>query len=159
MDIWNSTNWKTYLGDKPVRRGIRLRFDKEVHPEVRTAVMNFVKWLRLCYEFPLRVRVYVFSTEKIKAKDGDLVYGTFFRPYKYGEEPYIRIATGDYLQLFDECGRDDALATILGVLAHEFSHYYQYINQCELTPKGEELQARYFEKEILWLYSQTRDHP
>ena len=41
------------------RGGIRLRFDPGVDPEVRRALMQFVRWLQTQYAFPVRVPVYV----------------------------------------------------------------------------------------------------
>ena len=98
-------------------------------------------------------------TEKIKAKDGDMGFGTFFRPYGYPVEPYIRLATGDYSALEEARGRDNALAVILSSLAHEITHYYQYINKADLSLRGEEIQASRTASIILDLYAQTRDHP
>jgi hypothetical protein len=40
------------------REGLRIRCDKEVHPEVRRACLEFAKWLRNEFEFPIRVVVY-----------------------------------------------------------------------------------------------------
>lgn len=161
MNIWTCGEWKKYIYDfEPLpRRGLLLRFEEGVDSEVREALKEFAKWLRYGYVFPIRVPVYVKAAERIKAKDGDLVCGTFFWPGEYGAEPYVRIATGDYFDLKSERGRDNALASILGSLIHELTHYFQYINKYETTPRGEEIQACYYQKLILDEYANTRDHP
>ncbi|MED4002555.1 hypothetical protein [Priestia aryabhattai] len=84
-----------------------------------------------------------------------MVSATFFAPYDKQEEPYIRIATGDYMELLHELGKDDALASILNSIAHELGHYYQWIDDDELEEESAEGTADY----IMGLYSDTRDHP
>ena len=157
--IWNCSDYNRFLQDKQLRRGIRLRFDPGVDPAVRQAILDFTSWVRQSYDFPLRLVVYVKAAERIKAKDGDMVFGTFFRPYDYPVEPYVRLATGDYSALEEARGRDNALAVILSSLAHEITHYYQYINKADLSLRGEEIQASRTASIILNLYAQTRDHP
>jgi hypothetical protein len=101
------------------RQGLRIRCEQGVHPEVRRACLEFSRWLREEFEFPIRVVVYLKKDYRIKSQvDKELVTGTFFGPFDKNEEPYIRIATGNYLELLKEIGRDDALAAILGTFAH-----------------------------------------
>lgn len=160
MHIWTIEKWKHYLDSPDNRRtGLRLRFDPNVDPEVKTACKNFAKWLRSEYYFPLRVPVYVKAQERIKARDGELVVGTFLGPYDYSLEPYVRIATGDYPELLEERGRDNALASILISMAHELTHYFQWINNLQLTDIGRERQATQYARYILDEYAETRDHP
>lgn len=104
------------------RGGIRLRFDPGVDPEVRRALMQFVRWLQTQYAFPVRVPVYVRAAERLLCRDGDLACGTFLGPSDPEQEPYIRLAVGDYLQLLAAWGQDSALASILRSLAHELTH-------------------------------------
>lgn len=79
------------------RGGIRLRFDPAVDPEVRRALMQFVRWLQTQYAFPVRLPVYVRAAERLLCRDGDLACGTFLGPSDPEQEPYIRLAVGDYL--------------------------------------------------------------
>lgn len=161
MHIWTIENWRKFinLADNGHRCGLRLRFDKEVDVDVKRACKEFAKWLRSEYFFPKRVVVYVKCSKQIKALDGDLVSGTFFGPYDYRFEPYVRIATGDYKVLLEEIGKDNALAKILYSIAHELTHYYQWINNLPLTEIGEERQAKSYSKYIIQEYAQTREHP
>lgn len=157
-DIWRLRLWKTFLCENR-RTGLRLRFDASVDPEVRSACLNFAAWLRKEYIFPLRVPVYIKASYRIRTADGDLVTGSFFEPFRYEDEPYIRIAAGDYAELLAKHGRDNALCAILTCLAHELTHYFQWINALPLTDRGRERQASIYARRILELYSQTRDHP
>ena len=137
------------------RTGLRLRIDKDVDLEVRKACLEFAKWLRKEYTFPVRVPVYVKSDERIRAMDGDMVCGTFFRPSDIHVEPYIRIAAGDYADLCGEWGRRSALGNILQTMAHELSHYFQWVNQLPLTLLGEDRQATRYAALIMQTYFET----
>lgn len=160
MHIWTLPDWEKYYGEpNKHRRGLRLKFDKDVDPEVRRACKEFCKWLRSEYYFPKRVPVYIKSSEKIKTSDGDLVSATFFQPCDRNHEPYIRISTGDYPQLKKKHGQDIALAAILRSITHELTHYFQWINDIKLTEIGEERQATTYAKFILEEYAETREHP
>jgi len=88
-----------------------------------------------------------------------MVYGTFFSPYDKNVEPYARISAGDYVDLLNEIGKDDALASILCSIAHELTHYFQWINDIQLTSRGEERQATIYAGYILDEYAETREHP
>lgn len=160
IKVWTSIDWVKNLQNNDNRRsGIRFRYDKTVHPEVKRAFMQFANWLRTQYSFPLRVVVYVKGAEMIRARDGENVVGTFFEPFSYADEPYIRVATGDYIELAEQSGKDNALASILWSLAHELTHYYQWINNVKLTDVGKERQASKLANQIIDEYSLTREHP
>ena len=85
--------------------------------------------------------------------------GTFFEPYGYEKEPHIRIAAGDYPELLETRGRDDAMADMLASLIHELTHYFQWVNDLQLTDKGSERQADAYVTRILGEYATTCDHP
>ncbi|WP_312475706.1 hypothetical protein [Neobacillus sp.] len=143
------------MADYP-RNGLRIRCEQGVHPEVKRACLEFAIWLRKEFEFSIRVVVYMKKDYQIKNKfTKELVSATFFAPFDKREEPNIRIATGDYRELFEENGQDDALAAILGSIAHEMGHYYQWIDDLELDEEGAENNREY----MLDLYAQTREHP
>ena len=159
MNIWTCKRWEKYYSDNNVRMGIRLRIEKTVTFEVRRALKEFTVWMRKKYSFPIRIPVYVKSSERIKARDGDIVCATFFEPDDKYVEPYIKIATGDYFELERTDGRDNALAAILGSLIHELAHYYQWINCINLTEVGRERQANAYTGIILGECAKTREHP
>lgn len=159
MAIWKKEDWKKIYGDGVCRAGLRLRPDCGVHPEVKRACKDFCRWLRSEYTFPVRVPIYLKAYKKLRTTDGDLAFGTFFEPDDRNDEPYIRIAVGDYPELLRKYGRDNALATILHTLAHELAHYFQWINAVTLTPTGAERQAGKEAAYIMDLYRQTREHP
>ena len=141
MDIWKCDRWKEIYQGYEIRNGLRLRFEAGVDEEVKNALKDFAKYLRKEYFFPIRVPVYVRYTMKIMARDGDLINGTFLGPYNKLEEAYIRIAVGDYCQEKAKIGKRDVLISYFYVIAHELTHYFQWLNQIEITEIGEERQA------------------
>ena len=161
INIWKMNRWKNYIlmANPNPRTGLRLVFDRTVDPEVRRACKEFASWLRKDYIFPIRLPVYIKGAKYIKARDGDLVYGTFLGPDDYALEPYIRVATGDFVNIKNWEEKDNKLAGILSTIAHEITHYYQWINALELTPIGEERQASRYAQYILDEYAETREHP
>lgn len=133
------------------RKGLRIRCERGVHPEVRAVCLKFGKWLRKNIDFPIRVVVYLKKDYQIKNRTtGELVTATFFAPYDKNVEPFIRIATGDYEELIQERGKVDALYSMLDSIAHELIHYEQWLedrkmDEDEAEEKGYELVDRYSE--------------
>lgn len=160
MHIWLITNWEKNLNwsKENYRTGLRLKFDKDVDPEVKRACKEFASWLRKEYFFPIRISIYIKSTTRIKALDGTKVYGTLSKPNSFIYEPYAKIAAGDYSEKCKRWGKDNALAAIFQTIAHELTHYFQWINGLELTTIGEERQATQYECYIFDEYAETRDH-
>lgn len=104
--------------------------------------------------------MHIWTIEKwAKYYDGEDVRTGIRLKFDKMVEPYIRVATGDYEKMLIQNGKDDALAAILGSIAHELTHYFQWINNLELTPIGEERQATQYARFILDEYSETREHP
>lgn len=160
MHLWALTKWKKYYNAHiKCRQGLRTRFDSDIDPDLREACLRFCRWVRQEYFFPIRVNMYFKKAKYIKAKDGDMVSATFLGPYDKMSEPYIRVATGDYIELKAHYGRDDAIASILHSIAHELSHYFQWVNGIELTAIGEERQATNYAYIIMDEYKDTCDHP
>lgn len=154
MNIWEWNNWYDALDSANVqyRQGLRLRFDKGVDPLLREECLRFARWLRQEYKFPIRVPIYIKNWKSIKCIDGGSAFGTCFIPNSYKDEPYIRIAVGDYAELSSKWGKRDATLSILRTIAHELTHYYQWINGVQLTQEIEERQATKNSKLIIEYY-------
>lgn len=161
LRLWRSTSWNKTLEtlDQTTRKGLRFRFDNNVDPEVRRSCIEFGHWLRSEFCFPIRVTVYFKSKPTIRAMDGEEVSAIFFEPFSKSDEPNIRIAVGDYYELLENWGKDRALGAILGSLAHELTHYYQWLNDVNSSDLNRERQANRYRKKILAMYSQIREHP
>jgi hypothetical protein len=132
---------------KQLRTGLRIRC-LGIDPYVRKSCLKFVKWLRKQIDFPIRVVVYLKKDYYIKNRKGELVSATFFGPYDKTVEPYIRVATGDFKDLWKECGKISAKCSILNSIAHEIAHYEQWINDEKMLERpakkrAEELMNKY----------------
>lgn len=157
MHLWQRENWKAFYDGIECRTGLRLRYEKGIDPTLRSCIADFCRWIRREFDFPIRVVIYVKNTEQIRAKDGELVAGTFFEPFDRSVEPYIRVAVGDYSKLSAEWGSFNAAATELECIAHELSHYYQWLNDIKLTPSGQERQASYYAGGIVTEYIEENE--
>ena len=144
--LWSSQDWENMIEpeEENLPMGIRLLIDKEVDTELREACKKFVRYLRKSYVFPIRVLVHLKKYPRILASDGEEVQGLFVDYYDYRVCPDAWIATGDYSDLKEKYGKDNAEWGILRVIAHELSHYFQWINDVELTPRGKEWQASWY---------------
>ncbi len=142
--------WATRGG----RAGIRIRGHRG-HPVVRGALVRFAQWLRSEYEFPVRVPVYLSPHARLVTLHGETVTASFFAPWEPDQEPYIRIATGDYPADRAARGRDNALAGFLSSLAHEVFHYQQWLESGEICERGVAVRAQ----GMVNRYSTFVDHP
>ena len=160
--LWECKDWSKYI-DINRRNGIRQRYDSEVDKEVRRACKEYIAWLRTQYDFPVRVPIYFKNQEYIVTSKGEIVSAFFFGPYDKAEEPYIKVAVGDYSKLLRKYkDKDDALAEILYSITHELSHYFQWIKDVYMDDsKSEKIerQAIYYAREIVLDYAEIRDHP
>ena len=136
------------------RTGLRVR-GARAHPELRAAIIRFARWLRTEYQFPIRVPVYLLAREHVHTMHGHRVSASFFAPWSKKDEPYIRIAAGDYKEYRAEHGRDDALAAYLCSFAHEVVHYRQWIETDEVSERGVAVRAT----KIVRRYALSVDHP
>ena len=157
MDVWKSNNWNSiyYPRKGTLRKGLFLRFQRGINPIVVSECKLFCAWLRGQYEFPIRVPIYFKKNKYIRARDGEYVSALFFEPYDKYTEPYISIATGTYSDMEKEIGSVNAIGSILCSIAHELTHYYQWINDIQLSESGYERQAAYYAKRIVGDYYWT----
>ena len=158
--IWTIEKWtrNPAIIEESRKTGLRLRFEKDVDPDVKRECLKFAKWLRKEYRFPVRVCVYIKNKRRIKAIDGEYVCGTFWRPDNYRDYPFIRLAAGDYSEMCSEEGPVNAIYEIILCMAHELTHYYQWINSLKLTLIGEERQAQNYSSFILNEYIDHKEH-
>ena len=74
--IWTIENWVKILNEngEKSRKGLRLRFDKGIDPEVHRACAEFAAFLRREYFFPIRVPIYFKNTKKIKCIETEEIF-------------------------------------------------------------------------------------
>jgi len=115
--------------------GIRIR-GHLAHKDVRDAIVRFARWIRIEHHFPVRCPVYLSPHARLTTMDGTVVTASFFAPWDASDEPYIRIATGDYHPSRTRSKQDDILASYLHSLAHELVHYWQWIESGDISERG-----------------------
>ncbi|MEM8884371.1 MAG: hypothetical protein AAGD14_09895 [Planctomycetota bacterium] len=122
---------------------------------VRRAVIRYAVWLRTQFAFPIRVPIYLLPGPVLVTMHGVEGSASFFAPWDRREEPFIRVATGDYPQLRRERGRDNALAAFLSSVSHEVVHYRQWVETGRTWERGVERRAI----TLVNRYAATTDHP
>jgi DNA-directed RNA polymerase subunit L len=132
---------------KTKRTGLRIRGNR-VDEEVLNAVKRYAKWLRMKYEFPTRIPIYLSANEKVKALDGDLCYSIFFAPFEMKVEPYIRVATGDFQAQKAIVGTNAAILALLFDLTKQILHYFQWCKDGSVEVRSLSQKA----KQTLWKY-------
>ncbi|MBQ9124803.1 MAG: hypothetical protein IJY14_03835 [Acholeplasmatales bacterium] len=152
MGLWNS--FKIKNNNEIINGGISLHFEKGIEEELRNEYIDFVKWLRKKYIFPIHINVYILNCERVKLLNGNLAYGSF-RWFKK-RTPMIRIPSlinyNDYIGLTKE----EIYITVMSSLIHELTHYYQYVKKLEQTDKNSERQADYYRFRIIELFYEDK---
>ena len=99
-------------------------------------MVRYARWLRRRFEFPIYIPVYLLPGQVVRTMHGEECSASIFLPWSRKQEPYIRVATGDYPKLKRERGRDNAIAAFLVSLSHEVLHYRQWIETGNSTERG-----------------------
>ena len=152
MRLWSSDNWEAYFKTPDRRTGLCLRFEKGIDAEIRDACRLFCKWLKIRYMFPIRVPIYFKNAEYITTNSGERCSAKFFSPHDRLYEPFITIATRDLDAIAQRKGKAAAILTMYSSIAHELSHYFQWIKILPLTEKQEERQAKYYQHRVVQQY-------
>ncbi|SFS76386.1 HEAT repeat domain-containing protein [Marininema halotolerans] len=121
-----------------------------VQDQFKVPLQLFAVWLRKKRSFPIRVVAYLYKEEFIINKKGEKVVGLFFAPDDKNEEPYIKIATGDFQNIDFDCEEGMEIYSYLQVFAHEIVHYEQWINdqpfnEEEADVKSEEMVYKFID--------------
>lgn len=154
MNPWKCKKYRKIYDDS-VRTGIYLRFEKGIDPRLRALFLDFARWLRIKYEFPLRVNVYIQNREKVRLLSGAMAFGSF-RWFGAMDEPYIRIPAAYDVESTPERSVQETHESILSSFVHELTHYFQWVNQLEQTDRSSEWQANYYRYRIIEQYYQDR---
>ena len=122
-------------------KSIYLHFTGEVNMDLRKEIQSFLRWIRKKYVFPKKLNVYITDEAYVLTFiDEELVTASIFFPDNEKENPLIRVSTGDYSSTLNERGRFIAVCSILASIAHEITHYYQWLRDANVP--FDEKQAR-----------------
>ena len=119
---------------------------------VRRCLLRYGVWLRRNYAFPIQVSVYLLPGASFTTSDGEQAEASFFAPDSPREEPFIRLATGDYAELQKKLGRDNALACYIGALSRQLIHYQVWLQTGNFATAAElrkgNLMLRRYNKDV-----------
>ena len=152
MNLWQEFYIKNQKG--VINAGISFHYEKGIDNELKSKYINFAKWLRKTYIFPVHLNVYVINTEKVPLKNGNLVYGKFcWYPKK---TPIIKIPSAINESLLEEYTIDEIHKSILSSLVHELTHYYQWVKGTEQSNATSERQANFYRFKIIDEYYEQK---
>ncbi|KOF55793.1 hypothetical protein AGR56_18555 [Clostridium sp. DMHC 10] len=117
--------------------GLNIRCESHIDLQLRDIIIEFARWIRKKYTFEIGVTVYVRNEFKSKAKDKQDFWASFFAPDNHEYNPYIRVEIKNHKA--DLADINDFRKSILGSIAHEIIHYFQWIEKadfCEKTAEG-----------------------
>lgn len=150
MNPWKCRNYEKFYDDL-VRKGISLHFEGGIDPDFRRLVMDFTRWLRKNFVFPIHVNVYIKNCEKVKLLNGQMAFGAF-RWFGIYDEPYIRLPAKPDTGTMLKYPAQEVHETILSSLIHELTHYFQWVNQMTQIDRVSEWQANYYRYRLIEAY-------
>lgn len=101
--------------------GLRLTFYNNISPQDKQLCLNFCKFLRKIFYFPIRVNITFVAQEKFKDPvDGHTYYGIFYSNSESKRKIYPRVFIA--LKTRNKSDEDNVLLTI----SHELTHYFQW---------------------------------
>lgn len=124
-------------------RGIYLHFASGVNKDLRKEIQSFLRWIRKKYVFPKKLNVYITDEAYVLTFiEKEQVTASIFFPDSERENPLIRVSTGDYSSMLIEDGRFVAVCSILASIAHEITHYYQWLRDVNCSFNEEQARRK-----------------
>ena len=132
------------------KRGVSLRFAKGVDGGLKRKIMAFCRWMRRNYVFPIKLKIFISDAPYIvNSITGEKVSASIFLPYDKSS-PLARVSTGDYRKDIEEIDQFSADCNVLASIAHEVTHYYQWLR--DDTSEPDERQAQRKAVRIVYQY-------
>ena len=95
------------------------------------------------YIFPKKLNVYITDEAYVLTFiEKEQVTASIFFPDSERENPLIRVSTGDYSSMLIEDGRFVAVCSILASIAHEITHYYQWLRDVNCSFNEEQARRK-----------------
>ena len=145
VNLWQEFNRKNQTNAESAK--ISFHYEKGIDEMLKSKYMNFAKWLRKTYVFPIRLHVYILNAEKVALKTGQLTYGKIC--YYPKRTPLIKVPSAIDTTLLKEYTIDEIHEQILSSLVHELTHYYQWIKNLEQSNATAERQANFYRYRII----------
>lgn len=148
MIFWIEKQFRNEYIDSAEETGIRYVFPKGFKEDTRKEILQFIKFIRSNYYFPIRIKIwFVNETHFVSQIDGHKYYGVFFNGDSDKKTyPKIYIAAKQ--------AERNSIEDILFSIAHELTHYYQwyFFEDDKRTDRSLEIEANKWTKYILCTY-------
>lgn len=143
-DIWNIGHMES--------KGIVLHFSKDFDKNLKVVIQYFVRWVRKQYCFPIKLVINIKNTSYVvNSITGEKATASIFLPFDKNRLPHMQVSIGNYEDL-KEIDLLSADCNVLESIAHEITHYYQWLKDDAGTGNFSERQARYKAKQIVYKY-------
>ena len=115
-----------------------------VNPCVGKQINGFVQWLNQEENFQEDVTIAVTGAKFVyNSITMEKVLGTFFAPFDGSELlPFMKVATGNFFTDVTSQGFNQARKDVLEIVAHEFFHFSQWMNDIALDEEQAQNEAR-----------------
>ncbi|KHD34184.1 hypothetical protein NL50_17870 [Clostridium acetobutylicum] len=116
--------------------GLRIRCEKDIDLKLRAVIIEFTRWLRSKYVFPIKVTVFIKNKYKSKSNDKERFSSSFVIPNKERGNPHIRIEVKN--DMYDTI---ELREYVVYSIAYEVMIYMQWIKKLEFCDRDDEKQA------------------
>ncbi len=122
MNPWECKQYKELYKNTNNEGGISIYFGKSPY-ELKNVVSNFISWIEIKYEFPIKVYIDFVHKNYVKMRSRRKVSGIFCWD-DTEDDVGIIIPIKEYPKKCD-------IADIMVSLIHELTHYMEWINKIE----------------------------
>ena len=148
MIFWIEKQFKNEYIDSATKSGIRCVFPKDYDETTKNEIVQFMKFIRANYYFPIMVKMIFYNTAHfVHPFDGHRYYGVFFA----GDE---HKHTYSSIHIAGKKNEKFFITDILFTIAHELTHYYQwyFLEDDKRTDRSLEIEANKWSRYILHTY-------
>ena len=148
MIFWIEKQFKKEYINSAKETGIRCVFSKDYDDATKNEIMQFMKFIRANYYFPIRVRITIFNEAHfVSPVDGHRYYGVFYD----GDDTK---KTYPIIYIAGKKTKRNSIGDILSSIAHELTHYYQwyFLEDDKRTDRSLEIEANKWTEYILHTY-------
>ena len=135
---------------------ISFHYGKDIDEPLKDLIIDFSKWLRKSYIFPVSINIYIVSTYRVQLRDGTPLYGRF--RWFPNRGPNIQIAGAIEPNVLEEYEIDTIYDGVLSSLVHELTHYFQWVLKLEQDDRISERQANYYRYRIIDKYRRSKNN-
>ncbi|MCR3759756.1 tetratricopeptide repeat protein [Clostridium felsineum] len=116
--------------------GLTIRCEKDIDLKLRAVIIEFTRWLRSKYVFPIKVTVFIKNKYKSKSNDKERFFSSFVMPNKERGNPHIRIEVKN--DMYDTI---ELREYVVYSIAYEVMIYMQWIKKLQFCDRDAEKQA------------------